>query len=96
MLPKILELLRPGGEIVALVKPQFEVGKGQVGKGGVVRDPQLQEAAVQKVAAAAAALGLKVSPAFPSPLKGPKGNQEYFLQVIRPEAAADSLDKPPN
>jgi 23S rRNA (cytidine1920-2'-O)/16S rRNA (cytidine1409-2'-O)-methyltransferase len=96
VLPKILELLRPGGEIVALVKPQFEVGKGQVGKGGVVRDPRLQEAAVQKVAAAALALGLKVSPAFPSPLKGPKGNQEYFLYVIRPEAAADSLDKPPN
>ena len=96
VLPKILELLRPGGEIVALVKPQFEVGKGQVGKGGVVRDPRLQEAAVQKVAAAAAALGLKVSPAFPSPLKGPKGNQEYFLYVIRPEAAADSLDKPPD
>ena len=94
VLPKILELLRPGGEIVALVKPQFEVGKGQVGKGGVVRDPQLQEAAVQKVAAAAAALGLKVSPAFPSPLKGPKGNQEYFLLVIRPETAPDSLDKP--
>ena len=59
-----------------------------------VRQLQLQEAAVQKVAAAAAALGRKVSPAFPSPLKGPKGNQEYFLQVIRPEAAPDSLDKP--
>jgi 23S rRNA (cytidine1920-2'-O)/16S rRNA (cytidine1409-2'-O)-methyltransferase len=96
VLPKILELLRPGGEIVALVKPQFEVGKGQVGKGGVVRDPQLQEAAIQKVAAAALALGLQVSPAFPSPLKGPKGNQEYFLYVIRPEAATDSLDKPLN
>jgi len=96
VLPKILELLRPAGEIVALVKPQFEVGKGQVGKGGVVRDPQLQQAAVQKVAAAALALGLQVSPAFPSPLKGPKGNQEYFLYVIRPGAAADSLDKPPN
>jgi len=94
VLPKILELLRPGGEIVALVKPQFEVGKGQVGKGGVVRDPRLQQAAVQKVADAAAALGLQVSPAFPSPLKGPKGNQEYFLYVIRPGAAADSLDKP--
>jgi len=94
VLPEILELLSPAGEIVALVKPQFEVGKGQVGKGGVVRDPQLQEAAVQKVAAAAAALGLQVSPAFPSPLKGPKGNQEYFLHLISPGAAADSLDKP--
>ncbi|MBM4300852.1 MAG: TlyA family RNA methyltransferase [Deltaproteobacteria bacterium] len=94
VLPKILELLRPGGEIVALVKPQFEVGKGQVGKGGVVRDPQLQQAAVARVAAAAAALGLQVSPAFPSPLKGPKGNQEYFLHLIRQGQVPDSIDKP--
>ena len=78
MLPKILELLRPGGEIVALVKPQFEVGKGQVGKGGVVREPELQQAAVQKVAAAAAALGLKVSPAVPLALKGPQGESGIF------------------
>ena len=74
------------------MKPQFEVGKGQVGKGGVVRDLQLQLAAVHKVAAAAAALGLKVSPPFPLTLKGPKGNQEYFLHLIylgeSPEAIA--------
>jgi 23S rRNA (cytidine1920-2'-O)/16S rRNA (cytidine1409-2'-O)-methyltransferase len=94
VLPKILELLRPGGEIVALVKPQFEVGKGQVGKGGVVRDPQLQEAAVEKVAAAALALGLKVSPAFPSPLKGPKGNQEYFLHLMHQGESPEAIDKP--
>jgi 23S rRNA (cytidine1920-2'-O)/16S rRNA (cytidine1409-2'-O)-methyltransferase len=94
VLPKILEWLRPGGEIVALVKPQFEVGKGQVGKGGVVRDPELQQAAVQRVAAAAAALSLQVSPAFPSPLKGPKGNQEYFLHLIRQGQVPDSIDKP--
>ncbi len=86
ILPKIREFLRPGGEVLALVKPQFEVGKGQVGKGGVVRDPVLQQAAVQRVAAAAASLGFKESPAFPSPLKGPKGNQEYFLYLIGPEA----------
>jgi len=94
VLPKILELLRPGGEIVALVKPQFEVGKGQVGKGGVVRDPQLQQAAVARVAAAATALGLRVSPAFPSTLKGPKGNQEYFLHLIRQGEPPEALDKP--
>jgi 23S rRNA (cytidine1920-2'-O)/16S rRNA (cytidine1409-2'-O)-methyltransferase len=94
VLAKIVEFLAPGGEIVALVKPQFEVGKGQVGKGGVVRDPHLQQAAVQRVAAAAAALGLQVSPAFPSPLKGPKGNQEYFLYLIRPGEVPDSIDKP--
>ena len=94
VLPKILEFLTPQGEILALVKPQFEVGKGQVGKGGVVRDPQLQQAAVQRVADAAAALSLQVSPAFPSPLKGPKGNQEYFLHLIRQAQVPDSIDKP--
>jgi len=93
VLPKILEFLRPGGEILAMVKPQFEVGKGQVGKGGVVRDPKLQQEAVQRVAAAAAALGLQVSPAFPSPLKGPKGNQEYFLYLILKDTLPDSIDK---
>jgi 23S rRNA (cytidine1920-2'-O)/16S rRNA (cytidine1409-2'-O)-methyltransferase len=79
VLPKILEFLRPGGEILALVKPQFEVGKGKVGKGGVVRDPELQRQAVDKVARVARDLGCEVSPAYPSPITGPKGNQEYFL-----------------
>jgi 23S rRNA (cytidine1920-2'-O)/16S rRNA (cytidine1409-2'-O)-methyltransferase len=94
VLPKIREWLRPGGEVLALVKPQFEVGKGQVGKGGVVREPELQAAAVNKVTAAAAALGYAVSDAFPSPLKGPKGNQEYFLYLIHRGASPDSIDKP--
>jgi 23S rRNA (cytidine1920-2'-O)/16S rRNA (cytidine1409-2'-O)-methyltransferase len=84
VLSKILEFLRPGGEILALVKPQFEVGKGRVGKGGVVRDPALQQEAVQKVADCARHLGLRVSDSFPSPLKGPKGNQEYFLYLKVP------------
>ncbi len=84
VLPRLREFLRPGGEVLAMVKPQFEVGKGKVGKGGVVRDPKLQQEAVAKVAAAAAASGFQVSPAFPSPLKGPKGNQEYFLYLVDP------------
>jgi len=96
VLPKILEWLAPQGEIVALVKPQFEVGKGQVGKGGVVRDPQLQQQAVQRVAVAAAGLGLQVSSAFPSPLKGPKGNQEYFLYLTRQGESPEAIDKPLN
>ena len=94
VLPKILEFLSPGGEILAMVKPQFEVGKGQVGKGGVVRDLELQQGAVARVAAAAAALGLKVSPAFPSPLKGPKGNQEYFLYLSRQGKSPEAIAKP--
>jgi 23S rRNA (cytidine1920-2'-O)/16S rRNA (cytidine1409-2'-O)-methyltransferase len=84
VIPKVLEFLAPGGAILALVKPQFEVGKGKVGKGGVVRDPELQREAVEKVARAAMDLGFEASPAFPSPLKGPKGNQEYFLLLKAP------------
>jgi 23S rRNA (cytidine1920-2'-O)/16S rRNA (cytidine1409-2'-O)-methyltransferase len=98
VLPKVLEFLRPGGEVLALVKPQFEVGKGKVGKGGVVRDEKLQREAVVRVAQAAEALGLRVSEPFASPLKGPKGNQEYFLYLIAPEGAvppASALDKSP-
>jgi 23S rRNA (cytidine1920-2'-O)/16S rRNA (cytidine1409-2'-O)-methyltransferase len=79
VLPKILEFLQPGSMILALVKPQFEVGKGRVGKGGVVRDLALQQEAVDRVAGAARDLGLTVGEPFPSPLKGPKGNQEWFL-----------------
>ena len=96
VLPKIMEFMQPGGAILALVKPQFEVGKDRVGKGGVVRDPALQKEAVEKVAQAARALGLEVSAAFPSPLKGPKGNQEYFLYVTLSEPAEappDYIDK---
>ena len=93
VLPKILEFLRPGGVILALVKPQFEVGKGQVGKGGVVRDPKMQQEAVEKVARAARSLGMQVSSAYPSPLKGPKGNQEYFLYLIAPTLTPKPIDK---
>ncbi len=99
VLPRLLEFLRPSGELLALVKPQFEVGKGKVGKGGVVRDPALQREAVARVAAAAKALGFQVSPGFPSPLKGPKGNQEYFLYLIAPGAGSGSaahIDKTPD
>ena len=79
---------RPGaGEraeatIVALVKPQFELGRSLVGKGGVVRDPGLHAAAVQTVAAAARALGLSPVGVVASPLRGPKGNREFFLHLV--------------
>ena len=99
VLPRLREFLRPGGEVLAMVKPQFEVGKGKVGKGGVVRDPKLQQEAVAKVAAAAAASGFQVSPAFPSPLKGPKGNQEYFLYLVdhgKQPGIAELIDKHPD
>ncbi|MFZ2088278.1 MAG: TlyA family RNA methyltransferase [Desulfobaccales bacterium] len=94
VLPKIVDFLRPGGEILALVKPQFEVGKGRVGKGGVVRDPTLQQEALAQVAQAARSLGLCASEGFPAPLKGPKGNQEWFLHMKKP-AVSTGVDSNP-
>ena len=81
VLPQMLLFLRPGGLILSLVKPQFEVGKGQVGKGGVVRDPQLQLKAVAEIQSFAQGLGLAVEGMIPSPILGPKGNQEYLLYM---------------
>lgn len=84
ILPRFAALLAAGSPIVALVKPQFEVGKGRVGSGGVVRDPALQVAAVDRVRAAAAALGLAVEGECESPILGPKGNREFFLLLRVP------------
>jgi len=85
ILPAVRDLVKPGGRIMALVKPQFEVGREKVGRGGVVRDPALQAEAVEGVAAAALKLGLEVLGSAPSRLKGPKGNQEHFILLGRPD-----------
>lgn len=79
VLPKVRELVSAPARIVALVKPQFEVGKGRVGKGGVVRDPALHREAVDGVRVAAREIGLVEIGAVESPLLGPKGNREFFL-----------------
>ncbi len=81
ILPAALSVLRVDGEIVALVKPQFEVGRGQVGKGGVVRDPALHRSAVDSVCEAARGLGMKVLGECESPLLGPKGNKEFLVHL---------------
>jgi 23S rRNA (cytidine1920-2'-O)/16S rRNA (cytidine1409-2'-O)-methyltransferase len=81
VLPAVAACLAPGGEVVALVKPQFEVGRGEVGKGGVVRDPALRAASVAKVRDVATALGLTVVGEAESVLPGPKGNREVFLHL---------------
>ncbi|MFN8641370.1 MAG: TlyA family RNA methyltransferase [Candidatus Binatia bacterium] len=87
VLPRVAALVAPGSVIVALVKPQFEVGKGQVGRGGVVRDPALHGAAIARVRACAVDLGSEVLGECPSPLLGPKGNREFFL-ALRTSAAS--------
>ena len=79
VLPAMASVLAPGGEVLAMVKPQFEVGKGRVGKGGVVRSEEERRAAVLGVARAAESLGLPVLGFAPSGLPGPKGNLETFV-----------------
>jgi len=83
VLPAVATLVRPGGTVVALVKPQFEVGRERVGKGGVVRDPAARAEAVANIRQAAAGLGLTVRGEAESVLPGPKGNREVFLCLIR-------------
>lgn len=79
VLPRVREFLAPRADVVALVKPQFEVGKGKVGKGGVVRDPALHREAVEGVRSAGRQLGFSERGFVESPLRGPKGNREFFL-----------------
>jgi 23S rRNA (cytidine1920-2'-O)/16S rRNA (cytidine1409-2'-O)-methyltransferase len=81
VIPKVLEFLAPGGTLLALVKPQFEVGKGKVGKGGVVRDPALHAAVVADLQARAEQWQAEVRGLVESPLLGPKGNKEFFLYL---------------
>ena len=87
VLPALAACLKPGGDALPMVKPQFEVGKERVGTGGVVRDPALRADAVADVAAAAAALGLETRAVVASPLPGPSGNVEFFLWLHKDEAA---------
>src|SRR6266702_6570694 len=79
ILPSVFGVLAPRGEVVALVKPQFEVGREAVGKGGVVRDPALHRQAVARLARYAVLRGWHVLGVTASPLRGPKGNREFFL-----------------
>jgi 23S rRNA (cytidine1920-2'-O)/16S rRNA (cytidine1409-2'-O)-methyltransferase len=79
LLPAALALLKPAGEIVALVKPQFEVGRSAVGKGGVVRDEQARSAAIARVVDEARALGLELRDQADAVLAGPEGNREHFV-----------------
>jgi len=84
VLGAVRELCRPASPVLALVKPQFEVGKGEVGKGGVVRDAEQRQAATAAVIAAAEALGYAVRGQVESPIAGPKGNIERFLHLEAP------------
>ena len=82
ILPAMNSILKTDGQIVVLVKPQFEVGRGQVGKGGIVRDPELHQAACDKVRIALEGLGFQTRIAA-SPITGAEGNREFLLHARR-------------
>lgn len=82
ILPALSPLLEPGAETLILVKPQFEVGRGQVGKGGIVRDSKLQQEAVSKVSRKLLELGFSHIGSSESVLPGATGNREFFLHAI--------------
>lgn len=83
ILPQTLHLLVVGGEIVALIKPQFEVGKGEVGKGGIVRDASQHERVVAEVKACAEELGCRCEGVIDSPIQGAKGNREFLIHLVK-------------
>ncbi len=83
VLPKFYEILPLRGWLIPLVKPQFEVGRADVGKGGVVRDEQKIRAAVRKVKDFAEGCGFQVLGELESPIRGPKGNREVFLYLMK-------------
>ena len=78
-------LLKTGGQMVCLIKPQFEAGRGKVGKNGVVREPQIHEEVIRKIIDYADSIGFEVLHLEYSPIKGPEGNIEYLLHIRKPE-----------
>ena len=83
VIPAVSRLLTDHAFVVALIKPQFEVGKGKIGKGGVVRDPALHEAVVLGLTTFCQKSGWSVRGTVPSPILGPKGNREFFIYLER-------------
>lgn len=80
-LDRLPPLLAPGGDLLTLVKPQFEAGRAEVRRGGLVTDPDVRERVVESVAAAAVAVGLRRVAMAPSPITGARGNREFFLHL---------------
>ena len=87
VLPTVVRLLLPGGRIVALVKPQFQGRRDEVGKGGVVKDPLVQASILGRIIAWAAGHGLRFGGLTTSPLRGPAGNREFFVLWTTPETS---------
>jgi 23S rRNA (cytidine1920-2'-O)/16S rRNA (cytidine1409-2'-O)-methyltransferase len=82
LIPPLLPLFRENISILALIKPQFEVGRGKVGKGGVVRDPALHQEVIDEIVDFCTTLELKSCGVTPSPILGPKGNKEFLVHLV--------------
>ena len=93
ILPRFPALLREGGHAVCLIKPQFEVGRAMLGKGGIVRDPVAHRYAVERVLDASRALGLVPVGLIPSPIEGGDGNREFLVHLIRTDAGTNEIDE---
>jgi 23S rRNA (cytidine1920-2'-O)/16S rRNA (cytidine1409-2'-O)-methyltransferase len=98
VLPKLRDLVRVGGHLLLLVKPQFELERRDVGSGGVVRDPEKRAEAVRRVRVAAEEIGLQALGVVESAVPGPRGNREQFLLLLRPGEAEgrSGCQKPPD
>lgn len=83
VVPPVLELLKDHACLIALVKPQFEAGRHQVGRGGIVRDPAVHDSIVSDMLAYFQGLSLTASGVIPSPVRGARGNQEYLIHAVR-------------
>jgi 23S rRNA (cytidine1920-2'-O)/16S rRNA (cytidine1409-2'-O)-methyltransferase len=79
VIPAVLPFLAKNAKLIALIKPQFEAGREHVGKGGVVRDPQVHEGVCRSIAEFCEEVGLRVEGVSPSPILGPKGNREFLI-----------------
>ncbi|MCM1303891.1 MAG: TlyA family RNA methyltransferase [Lachnospiraceae bacterium] len=84
-------LLRPGGEMVCLIKPQFEAGRGKVGKNGVVREPEIHREVIGKIIDHADSIGFAVQHLDFSPIKGPEGNIEYLLHLKKEREPSEEI-----
>lgn len=92
VLPVVYELLETKGEVTALIKPQFEAGREKVGKKGVVRDPKVHTDVIKSVVAFAGEIGFKPAGLDFSPVKGPEGNIEYLLYLLKEQNKSEPLD----
>jgi 23S rRNA (cytidine1920-2'-O)/16S rRNA (cytidine1409-2'-O)-methyltransferase len=92
ILPPLVTLLAPESDLLALVKPQFEVGREEVGKGGIVRDPELHRRVIAEILSTGTALGLYPRDVYLSPLPGAEGNKEYFLHFRTWGPARDAAE----